>query len=177
VVTDVSSCLAQRHDFSVSGWIMIDKVAIPSLSNHAPLTHHDRSHRHVARLQRALGAAQGFFHPKFIRSRLVRRKFVSGGQFSFTSGWLPKARFRSRDSDPKARVLVLKRDRSSLTGEWLSWGVGTSVPISDAAGLVAPTRASGRQLAHLSDNSVHVLRLAAIICSKADSKPWHGTCI
>jgi hypothetical protein len=62
------------------------------------LAHHDGSHRHFAPFQRALGAAEGFLHPKFVRRRLVGRKFVSGGQFSFTSGWLPKARFSSRCS-------------------------------------------------------------------------------
>jgi hypothetical protein len=67
VVTDVSSRLAQRHDFSVSGWIMIGKVAIPSSSNHVPFAHYDRSHGHFARLQRALGATESVRHPKFVR--------------------------------------------------------------------------------------------------------------
>ena len=83
VVTDVSSRLAQRDDFSVSGWIAVGEVAIPSSSNHAPLAHRDRSHRHFASLERALGAAESFLHPKFVRRKLVRGKFVSGRQFSF----------------------------------------------------------------------------------------------
>jgi len=87
VVTDVSSRLAERHDFSVSGWIVVGEVAIPSSSNHAPCAHYDCSHRHFARLQRAFGAAQGFFHPKFVRGQLVGGKFVSGGQFFFHQ-WL-----------------------------------------------------------------------------------------
>src|SRR5258708_5414029 len=66
VVTDVSSRLTQGYDLGVSGCIVIDEVAIPSPSNHAALAHDDRSHGHVARLQSALGAAQGFFHPKFV---------------------------------------------------------------------------------------------------------------
>jgi|HubBroStandDraft_6_1064221.scaffolds.fasta_scaffold242716_2 hypothetical protein len=98
VVTDVSSRLAQRHDFSVSGWIAVGEVAIPSSSNHAPLAHRDRTHRHFASLERAPGAAESFLHPKFVRRKLVRGKFVSGRQFSFTSGRLPKARFGSRCS-------------------------------------------------------------------------------
>ena len=67
VVTEVSSCLAQRHDFSVSGWIAVGEVAIPSSSNHTPFANHDRSHWHFARLQRALGAAESFLYPKFVR--------------------------------------------------------------------------------------------------------------
>ena len=109
VVTDVSSRLAQRDDFSVSGWIAVGEVAIPSSSNHAPCAHHDRSHRHFASLERALGAAESFLHPKFVRRKLVRGKFVSGRQFSFTSGRLPKARFGSRCS-------VLGRDLGLKSG-------------------------------------------------------------
>src|ERR1700686_909624 len=67
VVTDVSSRLAQRHDFSMSGWIVVGEVAIPSSSKHAPFAHYDRSHRHFARFQGALGAAESFLHPKFVR--------------------------------------------------------------------------------------------------------------
>ena len=81
VVTDDSSRLAQRHDFSVGGWIVVGEVAIPSSSNHMPFAYHDRSHRDFARLQGALGAAEGLLHPKFVRRNLVRGKFVSGGQF------------------------------------------------------------------------------------------------
>ena len=66
VVTDVSSRLAQGHDFSVSGWIAVGEVAIPSPSNHTPLAHHDRSHWDFVRLQRALGAAKSLLHPKFV---------------------------------------------------------------------------------------------------------------
>src|SRR5260370_23943339 len=43
VVTDVSSRFAQRHDFSVSGWIAVGEVAIPSSSN--------RSEEHTSELQ------------------------------------------------------------------------------------------------------------------------------
>jgi hypothetical protein len=91
VVAEVSSCLAQRHDFSMSRRIAVDEVAIPSSSNHASFAHHDRSHRHFARLQRALGAAQGFFHPKFVGGKLVGGNFVSGEQLSVTRGWLPES--------------------------------------------------------------------------------------
>ena len=91
VITEVSSRLAQRHDFSMSGWIVISEVAIPSSSNHAPCAHNDGSYGHFARLQCALGAAQGFFHAKFIGRKFVRGKFVSGEQLSVTSGGLPES--------------------------------------------------------------------------------------
>src|ERR1017187_8691408 len=76
VVTDVSSRLAQRHYLSMSGGIAVGEVAIPSPSNHAPRAHHDSSHRHFARLQCALGVAQGFLHPKLVGGKLVTRKLV-----------------------------------------------------------------------------------------------------
>jgi hypothetical protein len=104
VVTDVSSRLAQRDDFCVSGWIAVCEVTIPSSSNHAPFAHRDRSHRHFASLERAPGAAESFLHPKFVRRKLVRGKFVSGRQFSFTSGRLPIARFRFSVFSPGARL-------------------------------------------------------------------------
>jgi len=91
VVTEVSSRLAQRHDFSMSGWIGVGEVAIPSSSNHAPFAHHDRSHRHFTRFQCALGAAEGFFHPEFVGPEFVGAKFVRGEQLSVTSGGLPEA--------------------------------------------------------------------------------------
>jgi hypothetical protein len=91
VITKVSSRLAQGHDFSMSGWIVVGEVAIPSSSNHAPCAHNDRSHRHFARLQCALGAAEGFFHPRFVRRKIVSGKFVSGEQLSVTSGELPES--------------------------------------------------------------------------------------
>jgi hypothetical protein len=76
VVTEVSSCLAQRYDLSMSGGIAVGEITIPSLSNHSPGAHHDGSHRHFARLQGALGAAQGFLHPKLVGGKLAGRKFV-----------------------------------------------------------------------------------------------------
>jgi len=57
VIADVSSRFAQRHDFSMSGWIVVEEIAIPSTSNHAPFANNNRSHRHFARLECAPGAA------------------------------------------------------------------------------------------------------------------------
>ncbi len=57
VVTEVSSRLAQRHDFSMRGWIVVGEVAIPSSSHDAPFAHHHRSYRNFAGIECALGAA------------------------------------------------------------------------------------------------------------------------
>jgi hypothetical protein len=56
VIPDVSSCLAQRHDFRMGGGIAVGEVAIPASPNHAPCAHNDRTHRHFAGLECALGA-------------------------------------------------------------------------------------------------------------------------
>jgi hypothetical protein len=72
VVTEVSSRFAQRHDFRVRARIVVGKVAIPASSHYATGAHHHCSYRHFARLQGALRAAQGFFHPKLIRRMPVR---------------------------------------------------------------------------------------------------------
>ena len=77
VITDVSSRLAQRYDFSVSGGIAVGEVAIPSSSNHAPCANDNRSHRNFTGIERALRAAQGFFHPKLVRGKLVRGEQLS----------------------------------------------------------------------------------------------------
>ena len=78
VVTGVSSRFAQGHDFSVGGGIAVGEILIPSSSDYASGAHHYRSYRHFARLQGALGAAQGFFHPQF-----VGPKFVGGSRRVF----------------------------------------------------------------------------------------------
>ena len=84
VITKGSSRFAERHDFRVRAGIEVGQVAIPTSSHHAPAAHDHCSHRHFARLERALGAAQGFFHPKFVGGRLVSGKFVSREQLSVT---------------------------------------------------------------------------------------------
>src|SRR5208282_3463246 len=80
MVTGVSSRLAQSHDFSVSGGIAVGEILIPASSDYAAGAHHDRSYRHFACLQGALGAAQGLFHPKL----------VGESQLSVASGQLPE---------------------------------------------------------------------------------------
>ncbi len=76
VITEVSARFAQGHDFSMRGRIAIGEVAIPSSSNYASFTHHDRSHWHFACLQCTLSAAQGFLHPQLVRRELARRRLV-----------------------------------------------------------------------------------------------------
>ncbi len=66
MVTGVFSRLAQGYDFGVSGGIVVGEILIPSSSDYAAGGHHHRSYRHFARLQGALGAAQGFFHPELV---------------------------------------------------------------------------------------------------------------
>jgi hypothetical protein len=66
VVTDVSSRFAQRHDFGVSGGVVVGQIAIPASSYHVPFAQNDGSDGHFAGIECALGTAQGFFHPKFI---------------------------------------------------------------------------------------------------------------
>jgi hypothetical protein len=93
VITGVLSRFAQRHDFSMGGWIAVGEVPIPSPSNHSTIANHDRSHRHFARLQGALSAAQGFLHPQFVGGKFVRRmvvrEIVVERQFSITNDALP----------------------------------------------------------------------------------------
>ncbi len=73
VVTEVTSCLAQGHNFSMCGWIVLGEIAIPSPSHYAPGTYHDCSYRHFTHLQRALRTAEGFFHPELIGGTPARR--------------------------------------------------------------------------------------------------------
>ncbi len=107
VITDVSSRLAQGHDFSMSAGIVVGEVAIPSSSHHAPCAHNNRSHRYFARLQCALGTAEGFFHPKFVGGKLVKGRFVSRKQLSVSSGGLPESQFSVSSSQMRVRACRL----------------------------------------------------------------------
>jgi hypothetical protein len=48
VITQVLSSLAERNDFSVRGWIVVGKVAIPSSADDAPFAHDNRSNRNFS---------------------------------------------------------------------------------------------------------------------------------
>jgi hypothetical protein len=76
VVTGVSSCLAQGYDFGVGGGIAVGEILIPSSTDYAAGAHDHCSYRNFARLQGALGTAQGFFHPQFVGAKLVGAAFV-----------------------------------------------------------------------------------------------------
>ena len=66
VVTDGGTGLAQGHDLRVGGGIRVGKITVPAPANDAALANHDRAYGDLARLQSALGSAQGFFHPEFV---------------------------------------------------------------------------------------------------------------
>ena len=114
VVTDVSSRLAQGHDFSMSGWIVVGEVAIPSSSNHAPFAHHDGPHRNFACFQRTLGAAEGLLHPKFVRGYLVRGEFVQRRAVFLHQWQVAKSSIQFSVFSLKGESLGLKADRSIL---------------------------------------------------------------
>jgi hypothetical protein len=63
VVTKGSTGFAQRHDLGVGRGVRVADVAIPSAPDDPSIAYNDRSDGNLARIQRALGAAEGFFHP------------------------------------------------------------------------------------------------------------------
>jgi hypothetical protein len=69
VIPQVLSGLAQRHNFSMSGWIVIGEVAIPSSADYAPFADDNGSDGNFSELEGALCAAEGFVHPKLILRR------------------------------------------------------------------------------------------------------------
>jgi hypothetical protein len=120
VIPEGASCLAQRHDFRMGGGIAVGEVAIPPSSQHAPGVHHDRTHRHFAGFERALGAAQRFFHPKLVGGKIVRESLVGGEQL-FVTQWRV------------ARKLVLS-SRSQLSvasSQVRTWACGLTNPHSN----------------------------------------------
>ena len=71
-----------------------------------PNAHDDRSHRYFAGFQGALGAAEGLFHPKFVR----------GSQLSAASGQLPENQFSVPGSQFSDASLGLETAPSILAG-------------------------------------------------------------
>ena len=51
VVTNETTGLSQRNDFSMRGWIIVPNIAVPSARNHAAVTDHYCSHRHLTFFQ------------------------------------------------------------------------------------------------------------------------------
>ena len=95
----------------MSGGIAVGEVAIPPSSNHAPGAHHDRAYRHFVRLQCALSAAQGFFHPKLVHPKFVHPEFVGGSQWPAASGQLPENQFSVPGSQFSAESLGFETAR------------------------------------------------------------------
>lgn len=93
VISNVTPCLAQGHDFGVGSGIVLTDVAVPTSAYDTPGADDDSSHWHFADIERALGTAQGFVHPQFVRRKFFRRTLVRGGQLFVTEGGLPHSLF------------------------------------------------------------------------------------
>jgi hypothetical protein len=76
VVAQVGTGLAEGNDFGVGGGVRVGEVAIPASAHDLTAMNHDSAHGDLARFQGALGGAEGFFHPKFVRGR--ERSLVVG---------------------------------------------------------------------------------------------------
>ena len=71
MVTNRGTGFAKRHDLGVRAGIGIRNVAVPSPAYNASVTYDDRANRNLSGFQSSLRAAEGFFHPDFIRGKLV----------------------------------------------------------------------------------------------------------
>jgi len=81
MVTRRRTRVAQGHDLGMSGGIVVGDVAIPSAADDAAIAHDHGSDRNLSGFQRALGGAQGFFHPQFVVAEFVVREFVGCGHW------------------------------------------------------------------------------------------------
>jgi hypothetical protein len=68
MVTNDCTRVTQRYNFSVRGRIVLAQVLVPSGRNHAAVTDHNGSHRHLAGFERPLRGPQSLLHVKFIRA-------------------------------------------------------------------------------------------------------------
>jgi hypothetical protein len=66
MVTDGYTGFAEGYDFGMGCGIVVDDVAVPAAADDAAFADYDRSYWDFARFERALRAAQGFFHPQFV---------------------------------------------------------------------------------------------------------------
>jgi hypothetical protein len=82
----------QGSDLGVRSWVSARQVAIPPLCDHTAFANHDRSHGHLARLQRALRRTESLFHEQFV-SWMVNHKSSVSLQLSAIDGyaWLDPA--------------------------------------------------------------------------------------
>jgi hypothetical protein len=66
MVTNGCARFAESDDFGMASGIGVANVAIPSAGYDLTVADHDRPYRYFVYLEGALGAAQGFLHPKFV---------------------------------------------------------------------------------------------------------------
>src|SRR5215475_3903323 len=71
MVTNACSSFAQRDDLGMCRRIGIGEVAVPSLPDEFTVRDDNRPDWDFARLQCALGAAQGFSHPEFVGTEIA----------------------------------------------------------------------------------------------------------
>jgi hypothetical protein len=71
MVTNGGTGFAQRDYLGVGGGIVVGDVAIPSAAYNSAVAYDHRAHRDFSGFERALGAAEGFFHPEFVRMKFV----------------------------------------------------------------------------------------------------------
>lgn len=76
MIAECEASLAQGDDFSMRGWIVIGEVAIEAATNDVSFMHNDRANWNFAEFERALGGAQSFAHPEFVRFVSVRHEKV-----------------------------------------------------------------------------------------------------
>lgn len=68
MVTNRRTCVSQRNHFRVSGGIAIGDVAVPAAADDVSIAYNDCAYGNLVHFQGALGAAEGLFHPEFVRT-------------------------------------------------------------------------------------------------------------
>jgi hypothetical protein len=104
VVTEVLTSFAERDDLGVGGGVVVGEVAIPSAADDAIAMNDDGSDGHLARVERALGGAQGFLHPEFVGVEFV---WLGG---DFVGQWLIRS---SRRLSPQGSCCCNNRSRDN----------------------------------------------------------------
>ena len=94
VVTNIGTGFAQSDDLGVGRGIGAADVAVPSASYDPVFVNDYCAYRDFASFERALGAAQGFLHPKLVGMklgggcRLVEDCGHAGATGSFAGHWI-----------------------------------------------------------------------------------------
>ncbi len=66
MIAQGSSSFAQSDNLGVGTGVGVGQIAVPAASYDAVIEHDDGTDGHLARIEGALGAAEGFFHPHFV---------------------------------------------------------------------------------------------------------------